>query len=227
MNLQNPFSIDRGYIEAVLSRRAGKTDDSIKKAVHRALDSSCTIMIFADQTQWTGSGYHVGNGYVVTDSHVAPPELNSKPHSIDITFDGENLVKAKLVKSLTMYDAALLYCANMPKNAPFVELANSDTVEIGDQIAVIGAPEGWHDTVTFGRVSNIAQDLGELAPNPAWRNVFFIDADILEGNSGGMVVNEEGLVIGNVLGVAGKHADLGIGQRAVEPSNQLRKLLEF
>ena len=222
---QNPYPLDLGYIAAELNRLAQKKDDSMKIIVQKAIKSSCTIIVVADNTKWTGSGYHVGNGYVITDSHVAPPELNNKPHELSVTFDGVNLIKAIVKKSIQDIDGALLYCSNMPKTIPFVKMANSDTVEIGDQVAVIGSPEGWHDTVTFGRVSNIEQDLGQFAPNPAWHNVIFIDADILEGSSGGMVVNEDGLVIGNVIGVTGKHAELGIGQRAIEPSNELLKLL--
>jgi fructose-1,6-bisphosphatase/inositol monophosphatase family enzyme len=58
-------------------------------------------------------------------------------------------------------------------------LANSDLVEVGEQVAVLGAPEGWHDTATVGRVSNINQSLGSAAPSPAWNDVMFVDAKIL------------------------------------------------
>jgi S1-C subfamily serine protease len=220
----NYYPLDLGLVDAQMRRTAQMPGDNIKKIVQKAILSSCTIIVFVDNRKWTGSGYHIGNGYIITASHVAPPDLSSKPHELSVTFDGEHLMKATIVNSVQDVDGALLHCQTIPKDIPSVSFANSDTVEIGDIIAVVGSPEGWHDTVTFGRVSNVEQDLGNYAPNKAWHNVIFIDADILEGSSGSMVVNEAGLIIGNVIGVTGKHADLGIGQRAIEPSNRLRIL---
>jgi type I restriction enzyme M protein len=49
-------------------------------------------------------------------------------------------------------------------------------LELGETVAVIGAPEGWADTVTVGRLSNIHQSLGDYAPGPSWNDVMFIDA---------------------------------------------------
>ena len=96
---------------------------------------------------------------------------------------------------------------------------------MGDLIAVIGAPEGFHDTATVGRISNIHQSLGEQAPSPAWTDIIFIDADIAEGSSGGMVLDMNGRVVGIIMGVTGQHADVGIGENSVCPSNKIGKLL--
>jgi S1-C subfamily serine protease len=106
-----------------------------------------------------------------------------------------------------------------------VVLANSDLVEVGEQVAVLGAPEGWHDTATVGRVSNINQSLGSAAPSPAWNDVMFVDAKILQGVSGGMCVGTDGLVIGSVIGVTGILAEYGVGENVICPSNKIIKLL--
>jgi S1-C subfamily serine protease len=105
-----------------------------------------------------------------------------------------------------------------------LQFANSDGIEVGDIVAVIGSPEGFHDTATVGRVSNLHQSIND--PNmPAWNDVIFVDADILEGSSGGMVIGTDNLVVGTIMGVTGQHADIGVGENSVCPSNKITNML--
>ena len=117
-------------------------------------------------------------------------------------------------------------CKPIEKMIPSLKLGNSNTIEVGDIVAVIGSPEGFHDTATVGRVSNVHQTLGESAPSLAWQDIIFVDADILEGSSGGMVIGMDGFVYGLVMGVTGQHADIGIGQNSISPSNKIIELLK-
>ena len=184
-----------------------KIEDPVKKIIQTAIQSSCTIYVDAGDQSWTGSGFHVGEGYIVTASHVVPPVLTKKPHEIKVSFDGETLYPAELQISDPNYDAGIVLSTPIAKNIPSVKLANSDTVEVGDIIAVLGSPEGFHDTATVGRITNVHQTLGEQAPSKAWMDILFFDADILEGASGGMLVLTDGTVAGCVMGVTGQHAD--------------------
>ena len=159
---------------------------------------------------------------VVTAAHVIPPDLNL---SIDISFDNKNFYKATAVVSESNYDAGILSAPQISNIIPVVELGNSDTLEVGDIVAVIGSPEGFHDTATVGRITNTHQTLGESAPSPAWRDIVFIDADILEGSSGGMVIGTDGKVYGIIMGVTGQHSDVGVGQNTACPSNKILELL--
>jgi len=218
------FSLSTNLLEWKLRTAQEKFEDPIKKVIQNSLDASCTIMLRANGKTWTGSGFHVGNGLVITAAHVAPEEMMGSPYEIAITFDGKNLLPAKIKGSESNFDAAVLYCPGAVSIPP-VTLADSSTVEVGDIISVIGSPEGWHDTATVGRVSNVNQQLGMFAPSQAWNDIIFIDADILPGASGGMVVGTDAKVIGWVMGVTGQHADIGIGERAVCPSNKISALL--
>lgn len=221
--IERQFHIDES---ALMERLAtGKTDDEMKIAIQSALQSSCTVYVYSVDGAWTGSGFHVGAGQIITAAHVCPSDLRQRPHKIEVTFDGATLYPASIVKSDADSDAAILHCAAHLTNIPAMKLANSDTAEIGDQIAVVSSPEGWHDTATVGRVSNVHQSLGPGAPSQAWNDIIFIDAQILEGSSGGMVVNEDGQVYGIVIGVTGKLAKLGIGEHSVCPSNKIAALL--
>lgn len=204
---------------------AEKVKDQIQMVIEDVIQASCTIFVKDRNKSWSGSGFHVGNGLVVTASHVAPPNLINGAE-IDLTFDQQILYSATVVKSDPNIDAAVLKINGDYSGIHSVVLANSDVIELGETVAVIGAPEGWHDTVTVGRVSNKDQSMGDAAPSPAWNNVIFVDAKILQGVSGGMCVATDGLVIGSVIGVTGALADYGIGENVICPSNKIISLLK-
>ena len=217
------FKLDVNYLDWQLKTAQSneKYEDPVKKIIQKGLQSSCSIYVQHESAKWSGSGFHIGNGLVVTAAHVIPPDLNL---SIDISFDNKNFYKATSVVSESNYDAGIL----SPMYSTFnhsVSLASSDTLEVGDIVAVIGSPEGFHDTATVGRITNTHQTLGESAPSPAWRDIVFIDADILEGSSGGMVIGTDGKVYGIIMGVTGQHSDVGVGQNTACPSNKILELL--
>ena len=205
---------------------AEKSKDEIAEVISSALAANCTIIVMANNQEWTGSGFHVGQGLIVTAAHVVPEEMANGPHQIIVTFDSKTPYRAEVVLSEDKYDAGIIYAADIAKVIPTVTLGDSSKAEVGDIIAVISSPEGWHDTATVGRISNIHQGLGPSAPSEAWNDIIFIDADILQGASGGMVIATDGLVYGSVMGVAGQHADIGIGERSVCPANKIKELLQ-
>lgn len=207
------------------SKKTEKVKDPIAQTISNSIEASCTIIVVSGGKQWTGSGFHVGHGLIATASHVVPPELMSQPNEITVTFDGKVPYKATVAISQPDFDAAIIFAPQIVNNVAHVSLGDSDTAEIGDIVAVIGSPEGWHDTATVGRITNVHQGLGPQAPSPAWNDILFIDADILEGASGGMVIATDGLVYGLVMGVTGQFAGIGIGEHAACPSNKIKALL--
>lgn len=220
------FKLDTNYLDWQLkiaqSQNEGKYEDPVKKTIQSGLQSSCSIYVRHGDKQWSGSGFHVGNGLIVTASHVIPPDIAIE---VDVTFDNKNYYKAQVVISEPNYDAGVISVPQIANIIPKVDLGDSDKIEVGDIVAVIGSPEGFHDTATVGRVTNIHQTLGESAPSPAWRDIIFIDADILEGSSGGMVIGTDGKVYGLIMGVTGQHSDIGVGENSACPSNKIRELL--
>jgi S1-C subfamily serine protease len=211
-----------------------KHEDPIQQAIQQALPASCTIYIKTRQKSWSGSGYHIGNGYVCTASHVAPPEIMSRSNQgpdiltgseIHITFDKKIYYSCVVIASDPNIDAAILQIQENWENLPSVMLANSDELKIGDVVAVLGSPELWHDSATVGRISNVHQSLGDFAPSKAWNDIILTDAKILQGVSGGMVIDETGMVVGSVIGVTGLQAQFGQGQNVICPSNKIINLI--
>jgi serine protease Do len=76
---------------------------------------------------------------------------------------------------------------------PYLELGDSEAMEIGDRVLAVGAPFGLTGSVTHGIVS--AKGRSGLAMN-MYEDFIQTDAAINPGNSGGPLVNLEGKVIG-------------------------------
>ena len=201
-----------------------KVVDAIQEIIQQAVPASCSIYVKTRKKSWSGSGFHIGNGYVVTASHVAPPEIQQEGE-ITLTFDQQKMYSAQIFKTDPNIDAAILKIQGDFSNITNVALANSENLELGDTVAVIGAPEGWHDSVSVGRISNMHQSLGANAPSQSWNDVIFVDAKILQGVSGGMCIGTDGLVIGSVIGVIGMLAEYGVGENVICPANKIMQLL--
>ena len=218
------FKIDYNLLESLVktSQTRDLADDPVKKTIRTGLSSSCTIYVRSGKKNWSGSGFYIGNNLVVTAGHVVPNDQTLT--EIMCTFDGNKYIRATFVTSDSNIDSGAVRLEYSPTGIEPLKFGNSDILEVGDIVAVISAPEGFHDTATVGRVSNIHQSIAD--PNmPAWNDIIFIDADILEGSSGGMVIGIDNLVYGTIMGVTGQHADVGIGENSVCPSNKIRKLI--
>lgn len=218
------FKLDCNLLESLVktSQTRDLADDPVKKTIRTGLGSSCTIYVRSGKKNWSGSGFYIGNNIVITAGHVVPSDQNLT--EIMCTFDGNRYIAGTFLVSDPTIDSGAIRLENSPTDISPLKLGNSDILEVGDIIAVISAPEGFHDTATVGRVSNIHQSIAD--PNmPAWNDIIFVDADILEGSSGGMVIGLDNLVYGTVMGVTGQHADIGIGESSVCPSNKIQNML--
>jgi S1-C subfamily serine protease len=217
------FKLDVNYLDSLIktSQSAEKIEDPIKKTIQLGLQASCSIYVRSGKKNWSGSGFHIGNNIIITAGHVVPTDETLT--EILITFDNKNFIPATFLTSDSNIDSGAVRAERIPNNIPSLQFANSDVIEVGDIVAVIGSPEGFHDTATVGRVSNIHQSVQD-ENLPAWQDIIFVDADILEGSSGGMVIGTDGLVYGLVMGVTGQHAEYGVGESSISPSNKIKQL---
>ena len=214
------------HIDVDNIRTALKGDqDPIKEAIKNAIKSSCSIRITTPDDYATGSGFHIGNGYIATVAHNVKFASETGEVHVDVSFDGIHFYKTKTITYNEDDDTAIIKAIGMP-DIPSVELGDSDSLEVGDIIAVIGTPEGWHDTATVGRVTNVHQNIGDkYAPSKAWNDMIFIDAQVLGGNSGGEMIATDGKVYGIVMGITGFDSEQGLGQNSIIPINKLKKLI--
>ena len=198
-----------------------KNEDPMRDVIRIGQKASCTVSVVAPREYMTGSGFHVGHGLIATAAHVIGEY--SPTVSINITFDGISMYPANMVSHNEDLDIAIVHVPKMPKNIGKIEFGDSNNVERGDMIAVIASPEGFHDTSTIGRVTNIHQSPEIDKASPAWTDLILIDIDLLPGSSGGMVLNQNGKLIGMVLGILDRTGQkpMIVGLNSVQSSNKV------
>jgi len=138
--------------------------------------------------QSLGSGVIVdSSGLVVTNYHVIEGMTDVK-----VALGDKREFEAEIVLRDPRTDLAVLRLKG-GRDFPFMEMGDSDAVEIGDFIIAIGNPFGVGQTVTQGIISALARTQVGVSDYQ-----FFIqtDAAINPGNSGGAMVDMNGRLVG-------------------------------
>ena len=164
-----------------------------------------------------GSGVLVkADGLIVTNAHVV-----KGADEIRVVLGDRREFDAKLVTQDERYDLALLRIDTQGDKFPFIELRNSNSIEVGDVVLAIGNPFGLNQTVTSGIISALARSAGGVNDSS-----FFIqtDAAINPGNSGGALVSLDGRMIGiNTAIYSQTGGSVGIG--FATPSNIVARMI--
>ncbi len=167
--------------------------------------------------QGLGSGVIINaqEGYVVTNNHVV-----DSANDITVTLNDGRTFTATVLGADPESDIALLKLDN-PANLTQIELANSDSLRVGDFAVAIGNPFGLGQTVTSGIVSALGR--GGFGMDRL-ENFIQTDAAINRGNSGGALVDLNGRLIGINTAILGSTGNIGIGFAI--PSNMMKSLVD-
>lgn len=163
------------------------------------------------QSQGIGSGVVVSpDGYILTNHHVVTDERGNQADEILVQFSDESEYSAKIVGSDELTDVAVLKID--AADLPYLQMADSDNLRVGDIVFAVGNPLGVGLTVTMGIVSATGRaDLGILGRS-GYENFIQTDASINPGNSGGALVDAEGRLVGiNSAILSGNGGNIGIG----------------
>ena len=136
----------------------------------------------------TGSGFFIDeNGTVVTNYHV----IENARKIVVTMHDKTEYEVTKVISYDKELDIAILSINTKGKKVPYLELADKLPV-VGDAAYAIGSSLGLTGTFSSGIVSYVNRTVKDA------ENVKFIQTTtpISSGNSGGPLVNENGLVIG-------------------------------
>jgi serine protease Do len=169
--------------------------------------------------QGIGSGVLVSaDGKVLTAAHVV-----QTADAIVVKFLNGETLGASVVYSEPAADVALLKLQRAPRAPEVARLGDSDTVDVGDQVFVVGAPLGIGHTLTVGHVSGRRGP--DVGPGDMLMAEYFqTDAAITQGNSGGPLFDMSGDVVGivsHILSRSGGSEGLGFAVT----SNVARHLL--
>jgi len=164
--------------------------------------------------QALGSGVIIdASGIVITNFHVI-----EEADEVHVTLSDRREYEADILLKDEQTDLAVLKIRNPVGPLPFLTLADSDLLEVGDMVLAIGNPFGVGQTVTSGIVSAVARTNIGISDYQ-----FFIqtDAAINPGNSGGALVDVDGRLVGiNTAIFSRTGGSIGIGFAI--PANMVR-----
>jgi S1-C subfamily serine protease len=204
-----------------------QVENSVVQITSRVSNSNIQIIINGNplegQSTRLGSGFvYDKQGHIITNNHVVG---NAK--TVDVTFVDGNSYRAKVIGTDPFSDIAVIQITDdfSAENVVPLIIANSSSLQVGQQIVAIGNPFGLSDTMTTGIVSQ----MGRLLPNPgtgfSTPNTIQTDAAINPGNSGGPLLNMQGQVVGTNTAISSATGEFsGIGFAI--PSNTIIREVE-
>jgi serine protease Do len=170
----------------------------------------------------TGSGVIVSkDGYIITNNHVV-----DNADTIKVKLNDGREFTGTVVGRDPHSDIAVIKIK--AKDLPFITIADSDKIEVGDLCLAIGNPFGIGQTVTMGIISALGRDnvnVGDMGDKYHYENFIQTDAAINPGNSGGALVDTEGRLIGintAILSRTGGYEGIGFAV----PVNTARTVME-
>ncbi len=147
----------------------------------------------------SGSGIIISSdGYILTNHHVVEEMSKYVVHVTETDPNGNGAVtdeyEAELIGSDADTDIAVLKVKPKTELQAAV-LGNSDLLQLGDGVVVIGNPMGLEKSVSTGVVSGLNR---QTSANERSLSAIQTDAAINSGNSGGAMFNMYGEVVGVV-----------------------------
>jgi len=167
-----------------------------------------------------GSGVLISpDGKILTAAHVV-----QTADAIEVEFLTGEKIGARVMSSEPLADIALLQLERAPRAVFVAKIGDSDAVEIGSPVFVVGAPLGASHTLTVGYISARRRPNATLS-GMSRAEFFQTDAAINQGNSGGPLFSMQGEVIGIVSHIL-SHSGGSEGLGFAVTSKVARQLLE-
>jgi serine protease Do len=166
----------------------GDSDSDISAIIEAIVPAVVLINISGAGFVAAGTGFIVDDaGYVVTNQHVIE---NAK--SIRVTLSSGEQYESELIGSDKTKDMAILKIISSRTDFPVIKLGTASDSQVGDSVMAVGFPLGLEltgaATVTDGIISAIRKLDG--------LRYIQTDAATNTGNSGGPLINRQGMVVG-------------------------------
>ena len=164
------------------------------------LPSVASLAVRSPRGEGAGSASVItSDGFLLTSAHVV---VGSS--SAEATFGDGTSARVDVVGRDVLSDLAVLR-ARGPVPAP-VELGDASELRVGQLVVALGNPLGLAGSVTAGIVSNLGRSL-PTASGRVIDEVIQTDAALNPGNSGGVLADGHGRMVGVNTAVAG----IGLG----------------
>ncbi len=182
-----------------LFRNTPKTDDTITvigqkgnllSSFHK--QGETTVKVFVSRT---GSGFSIGEGYIVTTGDVALSLRNP----VVVTDNGTRM-KARLVGSNPDLNIGLLRLTATGNAIPSLKLGDSASVRAGHFAVSMGNQAGQSNSVALMLVGNVRNE-GTYSGKQFYPSLIQIAGTVGAGASGAPLVNVKGEVIGMMAAI--------------------------
>ncbi|MCW0213948.1 MAG: trypsin-like peptidase domain-containing protein [Pseudonocardia sp.] len=223
---------DRGVLSAPLPD-VDPSDGPIEAVAAKALPSVVQLRVkgrgIGDGTQGEGSGMVLSaDGLILTNNHVVQGAAAGA--TVTAVLQDGRTVPVRVVGTDPSSDIAVVRADGATGLVP-IELGNSDSLRVGQQVVAIGSPLGLGGTVTTGIVSALDRAVsvgGESGGDATVINAVQTDAAINPGNSGGPLVDVRGRVVGINSAIASTGGAQGgsIGVGFSIPINQATRVAD-
>lgn len=170
--------------------------------------------------QGSGSGVIIRqDGYIVTNNHVVAGAT-----AIEVTLTNNKTYEASVIGTDPATDVALIKIE--AEGLPYINFADSDKLRLGEWVLAIGSPLGeeLRSTITAGIVSAKGRSMPSNSQDFKIESFIQTDAAVNPGNSGGALVNKEGMLVGintAIVSTTGAYS----GYSFAVPSNIVRKIV--
>jgi serine protease Do len=169
----------------------------------------------------SGSGFLItSDGLIVTNRHVVSGTATEYKVLLN---NGKEYIATILAKDPVL-DVALIKIT--ATGLPYLNLANSDTLEVGQSVVAIGNALGeFQNTVSAGVISDLSRSItanDSSGQQEYLDKVIQTDAAINPGNSGGPLLNLKGEVVGINVAVAQGSSSIGFSL----PINSVKNAIE-
>ena len=161
-----------------------------------------------DKQVGSGSGFLISsNGLIVTNNHVvAKTDVKYKV----LLNDGMEY-KAEVLAKDSVLDVAIMKIN--ASNLPYLTLADSDLLEVGQSVVAIGNALGeFKNTVSAGVISGLSRSITagtSFGISEKLEKVIQTDTAINVGNSGGPLLNLKGEVVGINVAIVEDSSNIG------------------
>ena len=203
-----------GYVEAISKASPSVVNISSKKNNGTRLFNGNSV------NDVMGSGIIISNdGYLITNLHVI-----EGTSIIEVELHDGQVYPASLIGFDERSDLAVIKINPTDTLKP-IEVSNSSSVQIGDQVIAIGNAFGLGKTFTSGIISATGRDYG----NP-YLELIQTDAAINPGNSGGALINHKGNLIGmntKIFSKTGSYAGIGFALPANKMIEVASEIIQF
>lgn len=210
--------------EAIVSITAENADVFQAPAARAAIDPATGRILIARKLTAstytrTGAGVIIHpDGVLITNAHTA-----NKANAITVTLQTGETFPAQPIRIIHGMDLLFLKI-DAGRALPFVRIADSDRIALGQEVVTIGHSEFLKNTITGGTIIGIGVNRKLKHAGTQRTDLIQTSINLYQGDSGGPLFNRDGELIGLMTADEGSadHSSFAI------PSNKIQQyLLEY